>query len=188
MLQHPSHAVQVFVQTIICRLPLPTWLTEWLDNLSLAVTNICTAVHDIAYEATATGVHVDEYALIMGHLCKTFEDFITSSTCIGEIAQRAIAAIIEVCELSFHTRTQVEDIYRHAFDTDENVSQIRGDLLQLEQFIERCTTHVADINLQLTLNTIHTRLCQLQHLIVFQSQVKFSFLPNLAKPKPKPVT
>jgi hemoglobin-like flavoprotein len=103
MLQHPSHTVQIFVQTIIRRLPLPTWLAEWLNHLSIAVTKIWATVNDIAYEATATGVRVDEYSLIMGHLCTTFEDFVTSSACIGEIAQRAIAAIIKVHKLSFHT-------------------------------------------------------------------------------------
>jgi hypothetical protein len=126
MLRHPTRAIQMFVQTIICRLPLPTWLTEWLNNLSIAVTKICNIVNDIAYKATATGVCVDEYSLVMGCLCETFEDFVTSSACIGEIAQRAIATIIEVHELSFHTHTQVEDIYHHAFDTNENVSWLRG--------------------------------------------------------------
>jgi signal transduction histidine kinase len=157
MLRHPARAIQMFIQTIIRRLPLPTWLAEWLNNLSIAVTEICNTVNDIAYEATATGVHVDKYSLVMGHLCETFEDFVTSSTCIGEIAQRAIATIIEVRELSFHTRTRVEDIYHHAFDTDENVSWLRGDLLQMEQVIEQHTAHIADINLQLALNTIHVR-------------------------------
>jgi hypothetical protein len=152
----------MFVQTIICRLPLPTWLAEWLNNLSISVTEIHNTVNDIAYEATATGVHIDEYSLVMGRLCETFEDFVTSSACIGEIAQRAIAAVIEVHELSFHTHTQVEDIYRNAFDTDENMSHLRGDLLQMEQVIERRTTHIADINLQLALDTIHARLGQLQ--------------------------
>jgi hypothetical protein len=88
-----------------------------------------------------------------------------SSAHIGEIAQRAIAAVIKVRELSFHTHTRVEDIYHHAFDTDENVSQLRGDLLQMEQVIERRTAHIADINLQLTLNTIHAHLGQLQRSI-----------------------
>jgi hypothetical protein len=165
MLQHPSCAIQIFVQTIIRRLPLPTWLTEWLNNLSIALTEICNMVNDITYEATATGVRVDEYSLVMGRLCTTFKDFVTSSACIREIAQRAIAAVIEVHELSFHTHTRVKDIYCHAFDTDENVSQIRGDLLQMEQVIERRTAHIVDINLQLALNTIHAHLGQLQHLI-----------------------
>jgi hypothetical protein len=84
---------------------------------------------------------------------------------IGEIAQRAIAAVIEVRELSFHTRTRVEDIYRHAFDTDENVNRLQGDLLQMEQVIEQRTAHIADINLQLALDTIHAHLGQLQCLI-----------------------
>jgi hypothetical protein len=105
MLQHPTRAIQIFVQTVIHRLPLPTWLGEWLNNLSIAVTEICNMVNDIAYEATATGVRVDEYSLVMGRLCETFEDFVTSSARIGEIAQRAIAAVIEVRELSFHTCT-----------------------------------------------------------------------------------
>jgi hemoglobin-like flavoprotein len=170
MLQHPTRAIQIFVQTVIRRLLLPTWLGEWLNNLSIAVTEIRNMVNDIAYEATATGVRVDEYSLVMGHLCETFEDFMTSSARIGEIAQRAIATVIEVCELSFHTRTvikvhelsfhtrtQVEDIYRHAFDTDENVSRLRGDLSQMEQVIEQCTAHIADINLQLALDTIHAQ-------------------------------
>jgi hypothetical protein len=88
-----------------------------------------------------------------------------SSAHIGEIAQRAIAAVIKVRELSFHTHTRVEDIYHHAFDTDENVSQLRGDLLQMEQVIEWRTAHIADINLQLTLDTIHAHLGQLQRSI-----------------------
>jgi hypothetical protein len=154
----------MFVQTII-RLPLPTWLTEWLNNLSITVTEIRNTVNDIAYEATATGVCVDEYSLVMGHLCETFENFMASSARIGEIAQRAITAIIEVHELSFHTHTRVEDIYHHAFDTDENVNRLQGDLLQMEQVIERCTAHIADINLQLALDTIHARLGQLQRSI-----------------------
>jgi hypothetical protein len=128
MLQHPACAIQMFVQTIIRRLLLPTWLAEWLNNLSIAVTKICNTVNDIAYEATATGVRVDEYSLVMGRLCEAFKEFVASSACIGEIAQRAIATVIEVHELSFHTCTQVEDIYHHAFDTDENVSRLRGDL------------------------------------------------------------
>jgi hypothetical protein len=165
MLQHPARAIQIFVQTVIRKLPLPTWLGEWLNNLSIAVTEIHNMVNDIAYEATATGVRVDKYSLVMGRLCETFEDFVTSSACIGEIAQRAIAAIIEVHELSFHTCTRVEDIYRHAFDTDENVNWLRGDLLQMEQVIERRTAHIADINLQLALDTIHVRLGQLQRSI-----------------------
>jgi hypothetical protein len=45
------------------------------------------------------------------------------------------------------------------------VSQIRGDLLQMEQIIEWCTAHIADINLQLALNTIHAHLGQLQRSI-----------------------
>jgi hypothetical protein len=165
MLQHPARAIQIFVQMVIRRLPLPTWLGEWLNNLSIAVTKIRNTVNDIAYEATATGVCVDEYSLVMGRLCETFEDFVTSSARIGEIAQRAIAAIIEVRELSFHTRTRVEDIYCHALDTDENVNRLRGDLLQMEQVIERRTTHIADINLQLALDTIHVHLGQLQRSI-----------------------
>jgi hypothetical protein len=165
MLQHPACAIQIFIQMVICRLPLPTWLGEWLNNLSIAMTEIRNMVNDIAYEATATGVHVNKYSLVMGHLCETFEDFVTSSACIGEIAQRAIATVIKVHELSFHTHTRVEDIYRHTFDTDENVSRLRGDLLQMEQVIERRTTHVADINLQLALDTIHVCLGQLQRLI-----------------------
>jgi hypothetical protein len=128
MLRHPARAIQMFVQTIIRRLPLPTWLAEWLNNLSIAVTEICNTVNDIAYEATATGVCVDEYSLVMGRLCEAFKEFVASSARIGEIAQRAIATVIEVRELSFHTRTRVEDIYHHAFDTDENVSQLQGDL------------------------------------------------------------
>jgi hypothetical protein len=165
MLQHPARAIQIFVQTVIRRLPLPTWLGEWLNSLSITVTEIRNTVDDIAYEATATGVCVDEYSLVMGRLCETFEDFVTSSARIGEIAQRAIAAVIEVRELSFHTRTQVEDIYHHAFNTNENVSRLRGDLLQMEQVIERRTAHIADINLQLALDTIHARLGQLQRSI-----------------------
>jgi hypothetical protein len=105
MLQHPARAIQIFVQTVIHRLPLPIWLREWLNNLSIAVTEIHNTVNDIAYEATTTGVCIDEYSLVMGRLCETFEDFVTSSAHIGEIAQRAIAAVIEVCELSLHTRT-----------------------------------------------------------------------------------
>jgi hypothetical protein len=35
----------------------------------------------------------------------------------------------------------------------------------MEQVIERCTAHIADINLQLALNTIHARLGQLQRSI-----------------------
>jgi hypothetical protein len=165
MLRHPTRAIQMFVQTVIRRLPLPTWLAEWLNNLSIAVTKIHNMVNDIAYEATAIGVCIDEYSLVMGRLCETFEDFVTSSARIGEIAQRAIATIIEVRELSFHTHTRVEDIYHHTFDTDKNVSRLRGDLLQMEQVIERRTTHIADINLQLALDTIHARLGQLQHSI-----------------------
>jgi hypothetical protein len=165
MLQHPARAIQIFVQTVIRRLLLPTWLREWLNNLSITVTEIRNMVNNIAYEATATGVRVDEYSLVMGRLCETFEDFVTSSAHIGEIAQRAIAAVIEVCELSFHTCTRVEDIYHHAFDTDENVNWLRGDLLQMEQVIEQRTAHIADINLQLALNTIHARLGQLQRSI-----------------------
>jgi hypothetical protein len=114
----------MFVQTVICRLLLPTWLAEWLNNLLITVTEIRNMVNDIAYEATATGVCVDEYSLVMGCLCEAFEEFVASSARIGEIAQRAIAAIIEVHELSFHTCTRVEDIYCHAFDTDENVSRL----------------------------------------------------------------
>jgi hypothetical protein len=64
MLRHPAHAIQIFVQTIIRRLPLPTWLGEWLNNLSIAVTEIRNTVNDIAYEATATGVRIDEYSLV----------------------------------------------------------------------------------------------------------------------------
>jgi hypothetical protein len=147
MLQHPACAIQIFVQTVIRRLPLPTWLGEWLNNLSIAMTKIRNTVNDIAYEATATGVCVDEYSLVMGCLCETFEHFVTSSARIGEIAERAITAVIEVCELSFHTRTRVEDIYHHTFDTNENVNQLRGDMLQMEQVIERRTTHIVNINL-----------------------------------------
>jgi hypothetical protein len=66
MLQHPSHTIQIFVQTIIHRLLLPTWLAEWLNNLSIALTEIRNTVNDIAYEAMATGVRVDEYSLVMG--------------------------------------------------------------------------------------------------------------------------
>jgi hypothetical protein len=165
MLQHPAHAIQIFVQMVICRLPLPTWLGEWLNNLSIAVTKIRNTANDIAYEATATGVCIDEYSLVMGCLCETFKDFVTSSARIGEIAQRAIAAVIEVRELSFHTHTRVEDIYCHTFDTNENVNQLRGDLLQMEQVIERRTAHIADINLQLALDTIHVCLGQLQRSI-----------------------
>jgi hypothetical protein len=105
MLRHPARTIQMFVQTVIHRLPLPTWLVEWLNNLSIAVTEIHNTVNDIAYKATTTGVCIDEYSLIMGRLCEAFEEFVASSVHIGEIAQRAIAAIIEVCELSFHTRT-----------------------------------------------------------------------------------
>jgi hemoglobin-like flavoprotein len=141
MLQHPARAIQIFVQTVIRRLPLPTWLGEWLNNLSIAVTEIRNTVNDIAYKATATGVRVDKYSLVMGRLCETFEDFMTSSVRIGEIAQRAIAAVIKVRELSFHTRTRVEDIYRHAFDTEENVNRLQGDLLQMEQVILRISIY-----------------------------------------------
>jgi hypothetical protein len=165
MLRHPARTIQMFVQTVIRRLPLPTWLGEWLNNLSIAVTEICNMVNNIAYEATATGVCVDEYSLVMGRLCEAFKEFVASSARIGEIAQRAIATVIEVRELSFHTRTRVEDIYHHAFDIDENVNWLRGDLLQMEQVIERCTAHIADINLQLALDTIHARLGQLQRSI-----------------------
>jgi hypothetical protein len=88
----------MFVQTVIRRLPLPTWLAEWLNNLSIAVTEIRNTVNDIAYEATATGVCVDEYSLVMGRLCEAFEEFVASSARIGEIAQRAIATVIKVHE------------------------------------------------------------------------------------------
>jgi hypothetical protein len=165
MLQHPARAIQIFIQMVICRLPLPTWLREWLNNLSIAVTEIRNMVNNIAYEATATGVCVNEYSLVMGCLCETFEDFVTSSMRIGEIAQRAITTIIEVRELSFHTRTRVEDIYHHAFDTEENVNRLQGDLLQMEQVIEWRTAHIVDINLQLALDTIHAHLGQLQRSI-----------------------
>jgi hemoglobin-like flavoprotein len=80
MLQHPSHAIQMFVQTIIHRLLLPTWLAEWLNNLSIAITEIHNMVNDITYKATTTGVCIDEYSLVMGHLCKTFKDFVRNSS------------------------------------------------------------------------------------------------------------
>jgi hypothetical protein len=42
------------------------------------------------------------------------------------------------------------------------VNRLRGDLLQMEQVIERRTAHIADINLQLALDAIHVRMGQLQ--------------------------
>jgi hypothetical protein len=72
--------------------------------------------------------------------------------------------MVELTEATCHDNTMIGNIGQQITDLDTRVAQARGDLLELHQCIERCTSYVEDGELCLALNTILATANQVREL------------------------
>jgi hypothetical protein len=64
--------------------------------------------------------------------------------------------MVELREAARYDNATISNISQQVTDLDTHVAQTRGDLLELHQCVERCTSYVEDGELRLALNTILT--------------------------------